>query len=34
MRTVGAILLTAVRFAVMLFVSVFMLLVRLALGSR
>lgn len=34
MRTVGVILLTVLRFAVMLFVSVFLFLVKLALGGR
>ena len=34
MRTVGVILLTVLRFAVMLFFGVFLFLVKLALGSR
>lgn len=34
MRTVGLILLTVLRFTVMLFVGVFLFLVKLALGSR
>lgn len=34
MRTVGVILLTVLRFAVMLFVGTFLFLVKLALGSR
>jgi hypothetical protein len=34
MRTVGVILLTVLRFTVMLFVGVFLFLVKLALGGR
>lgn len=34
MRTVGVLLLTVLRFAVMLFVGVFLFLVKLALGGR
>lgn len=34
MRTVGIILLTVLRFAVMLFVGTFLFLVKLALGGR
>ena len=34
MRAVGVALVTVVRFAVMLFVSTFLFLVRLALGNR
>lgn len=34
MRIVGVILLTVLRFAVMLFVGVFLFLVKLALGGR
>ena len=34
MRTVGVLLLTVLRFAVMLFVGVFLFLVKLVLGGR
>lgn len=34
MRTVGIILLTVLRFVVMLFVGMFLFLIKLALGNR